>query len=81
MLNGLYTKFPKKQIIILKNADNGHRANIICSLLLHNSVFSIFSLISCVKYVLTIIQNKKIKKFYQSAGMSTVSTLSRIIFF
>ena len=60
--------------------DTGHSALFSCSITLYyKSSFSIFGLISCVKSVLKRVKDKKIKKFYWSEGMSSVSSVSRAI--
>ena len=56
----------------------GHPPSFECSKTPYNkSSFSILGLISCVKSVLKKAKDKKIKKFYWSEGMSSVSTVSR----
>ncbi len=46
----------------------------------NNSILCIFRTISCVKSVLKTGQDKKIKKFFQCEGVSTLSSMSVIIF-
>jgi hypothetical protein len=58
----------------------GHPPSFECSKTLYNnSVFSSFRIISCVKSVLKKAKDKKIKKFYWSEGMSTMSSVSSIL--
>jgi hypothetical protein len=58
----------------------GHPPSFECSKTLYNnSVFSSLRIISCVKSVLKKAKDKKIKKFYWSEGMSTMSSVSSIL--
>jgi hypothetical protein len=62
------------------STDTGHPPFLECSQnQYNNSVFAIFGLISCVKSVLKKTKDKKIKKFYWSEGMSTMSSVSSIL--
>ena len=62
-------------------AYSGHRIYVKCSLILFsNSIISIFESFPCVKSVFKIKQIIKIKNFYWNRGMSTLSTMSSIIF-
>lgn len=60
--------------------DSGHKVYVKCSLNLYNNpLFGIFNSFSCLKSILKTREDKKIKKFYWSGGMSTLSSVSAVI--